>query len=248
MTMLREVEKRSKFEALQAASRNLENRLLISGRPESGHQRLQEIEKRFQSCSASKQLDDQNHSSLNISREQQDKRFHHERIINISPFESQQQQQQPEPRGKYDADMERARTMLRNNHKRDIKSVNERLVEKLVDKLPKATQTNLPPPLSSMCQSPVPKPVSVRQDSNVSSDSFSQTSSPSYTSKTMEAPLLPHKHINGKMPGEQVIFYFVISFTLNVFMLFVLFLPSHFQVGLSLQKLIIYRAVLLQSR
>ena len=36
--------------------------------------------------------------------------------------------------------------------------------------------------------------VSLRQDSSVSSDSYSQTSSPSYTSKTMEAPLLPqHK-------------------------------------------------------
>lgn len=38
--------------------------------------------------------------------------------------------------------------------------------------------------------------ISVRQDSNVSSDSFSQTSSPSYTTKTMEAPLLPHQHVN----------------------------------------------------
>jgi corin len=35
--------------------------------------------------------------------------------------------------------------------------------------------------------------ISVRQDSNVSSDSFSQTSSPSYTTKSMEAPLLPAK-------------------------------------------------------
>lgn len=33
--------------------------------------------------------------------------------------------------------------------------------------------------------------VSVRQDSSISSDSFSQTSSPSYTTKTMETPLLP---------------------------------------------------------
>ncbi|XP_058798325.1 atrial natriuretic peptide-converting enzyme-like [Phymastichus coffea] len=75
--------------------------------------------------------------------------------------------------------------------------------EKL-EKLPKATQTNLPPPLSSICQSSIPnKPVNSRQDSNVSSDSFSQTSSPSYTSKTMEAPLLPHKHSsNGKVPGR----------------------------------------------
>lgn len=34
--------------------------------------------------------------------------------------------------------------------------------------------------------------VQLRQDSSVSSDSYSQTSSPSYTSKTMETPLLPH--------------------------------------------------------
>nr|XP_023018355.1 uncharacterized protein LOC111507297 [Leptinotarsa decemlineata] len=33
--------------------------------------------------------------------------------------------------------------------------------------------------------------VSIRQDSSVSSDSFSQNSSPSYTTKTMETPLLP---------------------------------------------------------
>lgn len=34
--------------------------------------------------------------------------------------------------------------------------------------------------------------MSMRQDSNVSSDSVSQTSSPSYTTKTMETPLLQH--------------------------------------------------------
>lgn len=33
--------------------------------------------------------------------------------------------------------------------------------------------------------------MSMRQDSGISSDSFSQTSSPSYSSKTMETPLLP---------------------------------------------------------
>lgn len=33
--------------------------------------------------------------------------------------------------------------------------------------------------------------ISMRQDSSVSSDSFSQTSSPSYTTKTMETPLIP---------------------------------------------------------
>lgn len=98
-------------------------------------------------------------------------------------------------RGKYDIDMERARNMLQHNARKD-----RSCVEKL-ETLPKATQTNLPPPLSStICQSYVQKPISVRQDSNVSSDSFSQTSSPSYTNKTMEAPLLPHKY--GKVPGN----------------------------------------------
>ncbi|KAJ8943426.1 hypothetical protein NQ318_020677 [Aromia moschata] len=47
--------------------------------------------------------------------------------------------------------------------------------------------------------------VSIRQDSSVSSDSFSQTSSPSYTSKTMETPLLPPRtpqkqHNSGLIP------------------------------------------------
>ncbi|KAK1127009.1 hypothetical protein K0M31_004623 [Melipona bicolor] len=97
------------------------------------------------------------------------------------------------PRGKYEAEMDRVRNILQHNLRK------ERNCEKL-EKLPKATQTNLPPPLSAITQSSVPKPMSVRQDSNVSSDSFSQTSSPSYTSKTMEAPLLPHKY--GKVPGK----------------------------------------------
>uniref|UniRef100_A0A182T1G4 FZ domain-containing protein n=1 Tax=Anopheles maculatus TaxID=74869 RepID=A0A182T1G4_9DIPT len=43
----------------------------------------------------------------------------------------------------------------------------------------------------------VPPRVSMRQDSSISSDSFSQTSSPSYNSKIMEAPLLSHA---AKMP------------------------------------------------
>lgn len=97
------------------------------------------------------------------------------------------------PRGKHEPEMDRVRNILQHNLRK------ERNCEKL-EKLPKATQTNLPPPLSAISQSSVPKPISVRQDSNVSSDSFSQTSSPSYTSKTMEAPLLPHKY--GKVPGK----------------------------------------------
>ncbi|CAF4862321.1 unnamed protein product, partial [Pieris macdunnoughi] len=44
--------------------------------------------------------------------------------------------------------------------------------------------------------------ISVRQDSNVSSDSFSQTSSPSYTTKTMEAPLLPQQHLNKSLNAK----------------------------------------------
>ncbi|XP_076753401.1 uncharacterized protein LOC143424905 [Xylocopa sonorina] len=100
------------------------------------------------------------------------------------------------PRGKYEMEMDRARNILQHNLRK------ERNCEKL-EKLPKATQTNLPPPLSAISQSSVPKPMSVRQDSNVSSDSFSQTSSPSYTSKTMEAPLLPHKY--GKVPDRAMV-------------------------------------------
>lgn len=116
-----------------------------------------------------------------------DRRFHGEQRS------LEQQQQHPVTRSKYESDMERARSILQHNLRK------ERGGGEKLEKLPKATQTNLPPPLSAICQSPVPKPISVRQDSNVSSDSFSQTSSPSYTSKTMEAPLLPHKH--GKVPG-----------------------------------------------
>ncbi|PNF19616.1 hypothetical protein B7P43_G03231 [Cryptotermes secundus] len=46
--------------------------------------------------------------------------------------------------------------------------------------------------------------VSVRQDSNVSSDSFSQNSSPSYTTKTMETPLLPHHGANSMTASQKV--------------------------------------------
>ncbi|KZC07370.1 Atrial natriuretic peptide-converting enzyme, partial [Dufourea novaeangliae] len=102
-----------------------------------------------------------------------------------------------EPRGKYETEMDRARCILQHSLRKD------RCCSEKLEKLPKATQTNLPPPLSAISQSPVPKPISVRQDSNVSSDSFSQTSSPSYTSKTMEAPLLPHKH--GKVPDRALV-------------------------------------------
>ncbi|XP_046674346.1 atrial natriuretic peptide-converting enzyme-like [Homalodisca vitripennis] len=52
--------------------------------------------------------------------------------------------------------------------------------------------------------------ISMRQDSNVSSDSFSQNSSPSYTTKSMETPLLAqcgkkskNKYMNGDKRGRE---------------------------------------------
>ncbi|KAK9890042.1 hypothetical protein WA026_008852 [Henosepilachna vigintioctopunctata] len=54
---------------------------------------------------------------------------------------------------------------------------------------PKVIKTNI----NSTMQNGSSTKVSVRQDSGISSDSFSQTSSPSYTTKTMETPLLPPK-------------------------------------------------------
>lgn len=140
-------------------------------------QRLCEIERRFQEMSP--KFEELQKASHELERRLQEK--------TISAIEKTF-------RIKYEAEMEKARNM-QNSLKKE-KCLNEKL-----EKLPKATQTNLPPPLSSICQSSVPNPISVRQDSNVSSDSFSQTSSPSYTSKTMEAPLIPHKQSNGKIPG-----------------------------------------------
>ncbi|XP_024947639.1 uncharacterized protein LOC107274502 isoform X3 [Cephus cinctus] len=141
--------------------------------------RIQDIESRFHERLKFDELQ-------NTSRDLE-KRLH-EKMLNVNELSQQ--------RIKYDIDMERARNILQSNLKK------ERIGNEKLEKLPKATQTNMPPPLSSICQSPVPKPMSVRQDSNVSSDSFSQTSSPSYTSKTMEAPLLPHKQSNGKVPDR----------------------------------------------
>lgn len=68
-----------------------------------------------------------------------------------------------------------------------------------------------PPPLmqvnttNNIQKSPSSNKVSIRQDSSISSDSFSQTSSPSYTTKTMETPLLPHstRYCNGKIGGNK---------------------------------------------
>lgn len=90
----------------------------------------------------------------------------------------------------------------RTNRYTDLQTASKRLERRLqTQKHQKSTQTNLPPPLSSVpCVGSDPNPTP-RQDSNLSSDSFSQTSSPSYNSKTMEAPLLPHKHF-GRPPGK----------------------------------------------
>ncbi|CAG9582007.1 unnamed protein product [Danaus chrysippus] len=71
-------------------------------------------------------------------------------------------------------------------------------------KMPDTPYTPAPLPQNNqMKQSPSSSSnISVRQDSNVSSDSFSQTSSPSYTTKTMEAPLLPHQHVNKSLNAK----------------------------------------------
>ncbi|XP_012537238.2 uncharacterized protein LOC105837206 isoform X1 [Monomorium pharaonis] len=173
-------ERRSKFEELQAASKNLERRL----HEDDDYRRRQEMERRISKDKPPRYR----YEDLEGIPHDLDKRYH---------GEQRALEQHPIMRSKYENDMERARNILQHNLRK------ERVGGEKLEKLPKATQTNLPPPLSAICQSPVPKPISVRQDSNVSSDSFSQTSSPSYTSKTMEAPLLPHKH--GKVPDRALV-------------------------------------------
>ncbi|XP_032685944.1 uncharacterized protein LOC116851037 isoform X2 [Odontomachus brunneus] len=176
----REAERgRSKLEELQAASKNLERRL----HEDDDYRRRQDIERRMNKDKSAR------YEELESTSQDLDRRCHAE--------QKALEQQHPIARSKYESDMERARNILQHNLRK------ERAAGEKLEKLPKATQTNLPPPLSAICQSPVPKPISVRQDSNVSSDSFSQTSSPSYTSKTMEAPLLPHKH--GKVPDRALV-------------------------------------------
>lgn len=72
-------------------------------------------------------------------------------------------------------------------------------------------EPNIPPPLShpdAIQNSPSSNKMSMRQDSGVSSDSFSQTSSPSYTTKTMETPLIPsnpnrYVNCNGRMSSSR---------------------------------------------
>jgi corin len=65
-------------------------------------------------------------------------------------------------------------------------------------------QQTVTAPASRVEQQPDNNKVSVRQDSNVSSDSFSQNSSPSYTTKTMETPLLPHHGGNSVTASQKV--------------------------------------------
>ncbi|XP_076662146.1 uncharacterized protein LOC143365660 [Halictus rubicundus] len=166
----RETDKRCKFEELQAASRKLERRL---------HEEDDNLR-------AIKERPPTRYEELQRASQDLERRLHPDH-----------RSQEAASRGKYEAEMDRARSILQHNLRKE-RSCGEKL-----EKLPKATQTNLPPPLSTISQSPVPKPISVRQDSNVSSDSFSQTSSPSYTSKTMEAPLLPHKH--GRLPDRALV-------------------------------------------
>lgn len=76
---------------------------------------------------------------------------------------------------------------------------------------PQVSKPEKPPPLmhvnttNNIQKSPSSNKVSIRQDSSISSDSFSQTSSPSYTTKAMETPLLPHanRYCNGKLGGNK---------------------------------------------
>ncbi|KAG7205357.1 hypothetical protein KM043_007357 [Ampulex compressa] len=179
----REAEKRSKFEELQAASKNLERRLL-ERTEEEDQRRHQDLERR----TVAKERPISRYEELQRASQELERRLHPDQ---------KSIEQQGAGRGRYEPEMERARSILQHGFRK------ERNAGEKLEKLPKATQTNLPPPLSAISQSPGPKPISVRQDSNVSSDSFSQTSSPSYTSKTMEAPLLPHKH--GKVPDRALV-------------------------------------------
>lgn len=87
-------------------------------------------------------------------------------------------------------------TQKTNSYKKNVQSSQKNINQVMQDNMNSNRKiSNVPPPLTSVPsnQSNGGK-VSLRQDSSVSSDSFSQTSSPSYTTKTMEAPLLPHHH------------------------------------------------------
>lgn len=77
---------------------------------------------------------------------------------------------------------------------KDLKKTNVTTVNK---------QDGKPPTPSRMCK-PNPGKISMRQDSGISSDSMSQNSSPSYTSKGMETPLLPPKNPFAKIQNGSV--------------------------------------------
>ncbi|XP_043476441.1 atrial natriuretic peptide-converting enzyme-like [Leptopilina heterotoma] len=185
-----EMEKNSKFEQLKVASQNLERHL------------NDDIATHYNQMSTEMKIDDTQRMPDDIKRHYQELTPKFDELQKATnEFERKLQEKtlsaiEKTFRLKYEAELEKARVM--QNNLRKEKNYGEKL-----EKLPKATQTNLPPPLSSICsQNSVSKPISVRQDSNVSSDSFSQTSSPSYTSKTMEAPLIPLKQSNGKIPDR----------------------------------------------
>ncbi|XP_017876695.1 atrial natriuretic peptide-converting enzyme-like [Ceratina calcarata] len=193
MKMRRETEKRCKFEELQAASKKLETRLHEEdGDDEQEEEEEEEVQEAEEEKAPSSH--GTNKEKPVVDRYEELRRASQELERRLR---SEQRSTATMPRGKYEIDTDRTRNIQQQQNLRK-----ERTCEKL-EKLPKATQTNLPPPLSAISQSSMPKPVSVRQDSNVSSDSFSQTSSPSYTSKTMEAPLLPHKY--GKVPDRALV-------------------------------------------
>ncbi|KAL1492648.1 hypothetical protein ABEB36_010876 [Hypothenemus hampei] len=60
-------------------------------------------------------------------------------------------------------------------------------------KRPNTKQENKPATPNRMYKPNQPGRISMRQDSGISTDSFSQNSSPSYTTKSMETPLIPPK-------------------------------------------------------
>ncbi|XP_017789542.1 PREDICTED: atrial natriuretic peptide-converting enzyme-like [Habropoda laboriosa] len=178
-------EDETKFAALVRSRREAEKRSKFEELQDASRKLERRLQEEDEQLRANKERPVTRYEELQRASQEHERRLH-----------SEQKSVEAATRGKYETDMDRARNILQHNLRK------ERNCEKL-EKLPKATQTNLPPPLSAISQSSVPKPMSVRQDSNVSSDSFSQTSSPSYTSKTMEAPLLPHKH--GKVPDRALV-------------------------------------------
>ncbi|XP_050669834.1 atrial natriuretic peptide-converting enzyme-like [Leptidea sinapis] len=109
------------------------------------------------------------------------------------------------PRPSADPGIRRTQTRIENPPPPIQQSIPQMPVQPIIPRrIPQKILDNpLPPVATQMKQSPSSgSNISVRQDSNVSSDSFSQTSSPSYTTKTMEAPLLPHQHLNKSLNAK----------------------------------------------